>query len=582
MLGYNGTVSGYFKGKRGLRQGDPLSPYLFVIAMNYLSLMLDREARSGNLSYHQHCHKTKLTHLSFADDLLIFVDGSIESVQRVVQILHEFEKRSGLAVSMQKSSFFASGLTDQEISTIQVSTGMSCGSLPMRYLGVPLCTKKLNLQNCEPLLQQIKKRFSSWSAKALSFAGRLLLIKTVVAGVSTFGCSSFILPKSCINKINSMCGLFLWKGKSEGHYSAKVGWETVTLTKEQGGLGVKDLYTWNQACILKLIWMLFFRPDSVWVCWFKEVILKGDISNYWSIRTNSNFSWLVNKMIKARDLIYPLLRRRIGNGESTRFWFDHWSPLGKLYTALDARGSRLGIPIKATVASLYHEGSWHLPPARTENQLALQVHLTTVILSDTEDYNEWRIDGNLRQRYNTGEVYTYLKGDQQLVSWAKIVWFSHGIPRHSFLTWLVLLDRCPTRDRLIRWGLNVDPNCLLCNTGPESINHLYFECPYSTSIWTQIANRAGLQLTTTWEGTLNQLQSLRTNKDSLRLALLATQATVYWIWSERNTRLHQQVFKPPETIISSIDKQIRNRLQSFRHANSRASSAMIQLWFLPS
>ena len=186
MVGYNGTVSGYFKGKRGLRQGDPLSPYLFVIAMNYLSLMLDKEARSGYFTYHHQCHKTKLTHLSFADDLLIFIDGSLASVQRVLQILHEFEKRSGLAVSMQKTSFFASGLTDQEIAVIQASTGMQCGSLPMRYLGVPLCTKKLNLLNCEPLIQQVKKRFSSWSAKALSFAGRLLLIKTVISGITTF------------------------------------------------------------------------------------------------------------------------------------------------------------------------------------------------------------------------------------------------------------------------------------------------------------------------------------------------------------------------------------------------------------
>lgn len=111
MVGYNGTVSCFFKGKRGLRQADPLSPYLFVIAMNYLSLMLDKETRSGYLSYHHQCHKTKLTHLSFADDLLIFIDGSRESVQRVLQILQEFEKRSGLALSLQKSSFFAYGLT---------------------------------------------------------------------------------------------------------------------------------------------------------------------------------------------------------------------------------------------------------------------------------------------------------------------------------------------------------------------------------------------------------------------------------------------------------------------------------------
>lgn len=154
--------------------------------------MLNREARSGNLSYHHNCQKTKLTHLSFADDLLIFINGSLESMQRVLQILHEFELRSGLAVSMQKSSFFSSGLSEHEITAIEVSTGMQNSSLPMRYLGVPMCTKKLNLLNCEPLLQQIKARLSSWSAKSLSFAGRLLLIKTVITGITTFWCSSFM------------------------------------------------------------------------------------------------------------------------------------------------------------------------------------------------------------------------------------------------------------------------------------------------------------------------------------------------------------------------------------------------------
>ncbi|KAG5415797.1 hypothetical protein IGI04_003364, partial [Brassica rapa subsp. trilocularis] len=105
--------------------------------------------------------KTKLTHLSFADDLLIFIDGSIESVQCVMQVLKDFEKRSGLAISMPKTSFFASGLTDDEINRIQASTGMICGSLPFRYLGVPLNSRKLSLSNCNVLQQEIKSKFSS-------------------------------------------------------------------------------------------------------------------------------------------------------------------------------------------------------------------------------------------------------------------------------------------------------------------------------------------------------------------------------------------------------------------------------------
>lgn len=158
--------------------------------------------------------------------------------------------------------------------------GISMGSLPFRYLGVPLNSKKLSLTNLEPLIHQIKPRFSSWSVKSLSFSGRLLLIKTVIAGITTFWCSAFILPKACFARINSLYSMFLWKGNLEGHHSARVSWEKVVLTKRQGGSGVKDLCTWNKACALRLLWLLFFRPDSVWVQWFKEVILKGSLQNY--------------------------------------------------------------------------------------------------------------------------------------------------------------------------------------------------------------------------------------------------------------------------------------------------------------
>lgn len=95
MIGYNGSVQGYFKGRRGLRQGDPLSLYLFVIAMNVLSIMLNKAAQDLKINYHSKCSSSKLTHLCFADDLLIFIDGSLASVQNVLQILREFELRSG-------------------------------------------------------------------------------------------------------------------------------------------------------------------------------------------------------------------------------------------------------------------------------------------------------------------------------------------------------------------------------------------------------------------------------------------------------------------------------------------------------
>lgn len=147
-VGYNGRVHGYFRGKRGLRQSDPLSPYLFVIAMNCLSTMLDEGARQRKFAYHDKCTATKLTHLCFADDLLIFTDGSIRSISGVLQILDEFKEKSGLGISLQKSAFYTSGIAHAEVESITTATGLPHGSLPIRYLGVPLLYRLLIANHC--------------------------------------------------------------------------------------------------------------------------------------------------------------------------------------------------------------------------------------------------------------------------------------------------------------------------------------------------------------------------------------------------------------------------------------------------
>lgn len=182
--------------------------FLFVIAMNCLSILLNRAAQQGEFGYHHLCEETKLTHLCFADDLLILTEGSTRSIKGVLEVLWNFEAHSGLGISVSKSCFFTSGLSQQEIELLQQEAGLSHGTLPIRYLGVPLCTKKLTMANCEPLILNVKAKLNSWSARSLSFAGRLLLINTVISGITNFWCDTFTLPKFCIKLINSLCGAY--------------------------------------------------------------------------------------------------------------------------------------------------------------------------------------------------------------------------------------------------------------------------------------------------------------------------------------------------------------------------------------
>ncbi|XP_024007996.1 uncharacterized protein LOC112083994 [Eutrema salsugineum] len=578
-LGYNGAVHGYFKGKRGLRQGDPLSPYLFVIAMNCLSLMLNQAALDGKFQYHHQCEGTKLTHLCFADDLLIFIDGSLSSVQNVLQVLREFELRSGLAVSIHKSCFFSAGLSPEEVQNITETTGLSPGTLPMRYLGVPLCTKKLSIANCEPLLQQIKGKISSWSVKTLSFAGRLQLLNTVIAGITNFWCSNFVLPKLCIRKINSLCSAFLWKGTVEGHHTARISWDQVTMQKSEGGLSIRNLYVWNKACIIKLLWLLFFQSGSVWVAWFKERVLKGNVNNLWSAKLKQTNSWFANKIIKSREEAYDWIKLRVGNGRSCLFWTDNWSPFGNLQKFLQSVGDRrLGIAANTTLANLYCNGGWMLPSPRSERQLSLHIHMTTLQLTREEDNYEWEIDGKVSTKYSTGQVYHLLRNTVPKVPWRSIVWNQGGTPRHSFFTWMLILNRCPTRDRIANWGLTTDTRCLLCDALPESRDHIYFDCSFSWSVWEPIARRCNYSPIRSWGHSIADLQSLTAPKDKKWLIILAWQNTLYLLWTERNHRLHRQLFRSPDALILLNDSYIRNKASSYRDSNNDRASSLLQLW----
>lgn len=151
--------------------------------------------------------------MCFADDLLIFTDGSASSVANVLQVLKEFEERSGLAMSIQKTYFFTAGLRQEEIDQIKSTTNLSTSSLPICYLGVPLCTKKINLDQCSTLMQSIKSKLHSWTVRSLSFVGRLQLISSVILEIPISGRVLSTFLKVVSMKLTLFVLVFCGKGK---------------------------------------------------------------------------------------------------------------------------------------------------------------------------------------------------------------------------------------------------------------------------------------------------------------------------------------------------------------------------------
>lgn len=133
----NGELCGFFQGTRGLRQGDPISPSLFVIAMEAFSNLLNSGFETGLIGLHPLGRNPKVTHLAFADDIIIMFDGKGTSLNGIAQSLNQFKLLSGLDMNKDKTDLFLAGLNIEEAEALN-TFGVRRGSLPIRYLGLPL------------------------------------------------------------------------------------------------------------------------------------------------------------------------------------------------------------------------------------------------------------------------------------------------------------------------------------------------------------------------------------------------------------------------------------------------------------
>ena len=179
----NGELTGFFASKRGVRQGDPLSPFPFLIATEAFSRSLSKAVLHPCFDFHPKCKEINLSHLCFADDIFLFSKGNVTSVKIALDELAKFEAFSGMQVNKQKSAVFLAGVTESVKATIFSMTGFSMGSLLVKYLGVPLISSRLSHSDCQPLLDKIMVRIQSWTSQSLSFASRLQLISSILYSI---------------------------------------------------------------------------------------------------------------------------------------------------------------------------------------------------------------------------------------------------------------------------------------------------------------------------------------------------------------------------------------------------------------
>ena len=228
-----------------------MSPFLFVLMMEVFSGMMRAKTTFPEFKFHWRCSRLNLSHLCFADDLMIFSHGSVASVRLVKETLSEFSALSGLSVNPLKSAIFCCGMDESVVNEILQLTGFTKDSLPVRYLGVPLISSRLSAADCSMLVYRFSARLNHWSSRSLSYAGRLQLISSVLFSLQNYWASLFILPSRIYKTLEQIMSRFLWSGSAMESHKSRVAWHDLTRPKREGGLGLRRITDWNKAAILK-------------------------------------------------------------------------------------------------------------------------------------------------------------------------------------------------------------------------------------------------------------------------------------------------------------------------------------------
>lgn len=222
----NGVPGRWINCKRGLRQGDPISPYLFIIVADVLQRLIQQASTEGVL---QHPLDPNLSCpvLQYADDTLILLQASETAMVRLKHILDDFSLATGLTINFHKSTFVPMNIPDHEASSLAAILGCNVASFPQTYLGLPLSPQKLRVSDYQPLISKFDRFLAGWKARLLSTGGRLTLINAVLGSLPIYFMSANLLPRTVLEMLEARRRSFLWIGEEKCHGSQRKGrWGT--------------------------------------------------------------------------------------------------------------------------------------------------------------------------------------------------------------------------------------------------------------------------------------------------------------------------------------------------------------------
>ncbi|XP_056697347.1 uncharacterized protein [Spinacia oleracea] len=318
----NGIPTDSFSPSRGIRQGDPLSPYIFIICMEVLSHMIHLAVQDIKWTpFKMGRRRVPVSHLLFADDILLVGEVSNDNTQTLLGILEDFFHLSGQSISVEKSRVLFSK------NTPTLDCEMFCNSLSIKeaadlnpYLGFPISGTRPTRSSVNFIMTKIVGKLASWKTNFLSKAGRLCLISSVINTMPSYYFQCLMLPKAVLKEINSTMARFLWgKGKDQRGIHL-INWDKISSPKDEGGLGIRWVRALNKAFVLKLWWRMVHQEENFAVKVLRDKYSKSN----GMFRSFSYGSHLWKAMGRVWECFKESIAWGVGNGKSINLWGDKW------------------------------------------------------------------------------------------------------------------------------------------------------------------------------------------------------------------------------------------------------------------
>ncbi|KAK1650817.1 hypothetical protein QYE76_068622 [Lolium multiflorum] len=313
--------------QRGLRQGCPLSPYLFILCAEGLSALFRKAEEEGSLQGVQVCPTAPtINHLFFADDSLIFMKVNEPSAQKLLEILELYEDASGQMINKDKSAvMFSKGVSHLAKRNFQRFLQISDEAYNDRYLGLPIHLGRSKSKAFGFLIELIWKKIQGWKEKFLSRVGKEILIKAVAQAIPIYAMPCFDITKSFCDDISSMVCRYWWNNQEEERHHW-LGWKCLSQPKCEGGLGFRDLHIFNMAMLARQGWRLLLNPDSL--CAKVLCARYFPNGNILDAVPAPGISYTWRSILRGVALLKEGLIWRVGDGANIKMWKDPWIPSG--------------------------------------------------------------------------------------------------------------------------------------------------------------------------------------------------------------------------------------------------------------